>query len=430
MRARPSSRAAFALVLAVGCTRPGLVEGPLSNPTVMTSMGAGDSAVPVINGGYGSALAVDPHDRAAVYLLTDRGPNVAAAESGQKVFPVPAFAPRIGRFRIRDGVLVLEDTIVLRAHDGVRLSGLAQPPGPGSTNEVAVGPDGALLGRGGFDPNGFDPEGLVRLPDGSFWVSDEYGPYLLQVDPSGRERARVSPFGGARPLPAVLGRRRPNCGMEGLTILPNGGTLAGIMQCALDNPPPGGRHNRLTRLLLYDTRTGLSRQYLHLLDHDTYLNSEIAALDSHRFLVIERDLRWPGQPGAFKRIHLIDIGGATDVTGEPAAPGGRLTGGKTLEELTAGAVDPAAVLARHGVRVASKHLVADLVTDLRGWSHDKPEGLAVLDDSTVLVSNDDDFGVTSSDPAGRVRRKTNPVTGRPDFAEVRAVRLRPRPPSR
>jgi hypothetical protein len=414
-------------LLAAACGRPAPLEGPLARPIVLTVVGAGDTAVPVLNGGYGSALALDPTDRNAVYLLTDRGPNVDGPAPGQKLFPVPGFAPRIGRFERHGGELVLRDTVVLRARDGTLLSGLAQPPGPGSTNEQAVGPGGSVLGQDGYDRNGFDAEGLARMPDGSFWISDEYGPYLLHVDRDGRERARASPFGGLRPLPAVLGRRRPNCGMEGLTLLPDGVTLAGIMQCALENPSasvPGIHRSRVTRLVLYHSRTGASRQFVHLLDDPAHLSSEIAALDRHRFLVIERDLRWPGQPGAFKRIHLVDIEAATDVGTDPADPSGLQVQGRTLEQVGIGEADPAAALARHGIRVARKSLVADLVSDLAGWSHDKPEGLAVLDDSTLVIANDDDFGVTSSEPAGQVRRKVNPVTGRGDYGELRALRLR------
>jgi hypothetical protein len=418
--------AAFGLV-ALSCSRPVQIEGPLSSPIVMTVVGSRDSAVRVTNGGYGSALALDPRDPAVVFLLTDRGPNVDGTLPGQKLFPVPDYAPRIGRFRIKDRALVLEDTIVLKARDGTRLSGLPQPPGPGSTNEQAAGLDGSLLGRGGYDRNGFDLEGLTRMPDGSFWVSDEYGPYLLHVDPSGRELARVSPFGGARPLPAVLARRRPNCGLEGLTALPDGVTLAGIMQCGLDNPSastPGIRRSRLTRLVLYDTRTGESRQFVHLLQHADHLSSDIAALDAQRFLIIERDLRWPGQPHAFKRIHLVDIRDASDVTGDPAAPSGLLIEGQAMEELAAGVEDPTPILERHGVRVAAKRVVADLITDLPGWSHDKPEGVAVLNDSTLLISNDDDFGIAGSDPPGRVVEKKNPVTGQADYGELRQLRFR------
>lgn len=51
------------------------------------------------------------------------------------------------------------------------------------------------------------------------------------------------------------------------------------------------------------------------------------------------------------------------------------------------------------------------------YPHDKPEGIAILDDSTVAVSNDDDFGLIDGDSPGEVRQKR-------DYAEIRVVRIR------
>ena len=41
------------------------------------------------------------------------------------------------------------------------------------------------------DPYGYDSEGLVALPDGTFWVSDEYGPYITHFDANGYELGRL-----------------------------------------------------------------------------------------------------------------------------------------------------------------------------------------------------------------------------------------------
>ena len=43
--------------------------------------------------------------------------------------------------------------------------------------------------------DGYDPEGLVALRDGTFWVSDEYGPYITHFDKTGKEIERLSPWG-------------------------------------------------------------------------------------------------------------------------------------------------------------------------------------------------------------------------------------------
>jgi hypothetical protein len=95
------------------------------------------------------------------------------------------------------------------------MSGLPNPTDHRDAIERAVDGDGRPLQT---DADGVDPEGLAVLADGTFWISDEYGPYLLHVDSSGREIERLSPFRRnqrGHALPSVLSRRRPNYGIEG-----------------------------------------------------------------------------------------------------------------------------------------------------------------------------------------------------------------------
>src|SRR6202012_2127198 len=98
------------------------------------------------------------------------------------------------------------------------------------------------------DPDGYDSEGLVALPDGTFWVSDEYGPYITHFDANGYELGRLTPDKNSPNnafhkiigyLPADFANRLKNKGMEGLTITPDGSTLVGAMQSALQMPDLG-----------------------------------------------------------------------------------------------------------------------------------------------------------------------------------------------
>jgi hypothetical protein len=398
-----------------------LASAALEPPEILARLPGG---VEVRHGGFGSALARDPREPAAFFLLADRGPNVDGFRPGEKMFPVPTFAPRIGRFRLEQGRYVRSGLIPLFDEQGRPLTGLPQPPGAGATGELGTDLTGKpVLARDsapdGYSQLGYDLEGLAAMPDGTFWVSDEYGPFLLHVGADGKVRERVSPFGGDRSLPAVLAKRRPNYGMEGLTRLPDG-TLVGLMQSPLENPRPdlpGIRRTRVTRMVWYDPRSGKTRQYLHLVERPELMNTAIAALSSTEFLIIERDNGFPGAGGVVKRIYRVEVRNATDVGGEPGSPLGRLVGGKTLEELTIDADDPAALLASYGIRVAAKRAAADLLALDQPYPHDKPEGIAIIDDSTVAVSNDDDFGLVSGDTAGIVRQKA-------DYGEIRLVRLR------
>jgi hypothetical protein len=120
--------------------------------------------------------------------------------------------------------------------------------------------------------------------------SDEYGPFLAHFAADGRQLERLSPCNGG--LPPVYAKRRPNRGMEGLTITPDGRWLVGVMQAPLENPTSAGVRNvsRLTRILFRNIATGATREYAYLLEDPTLQgNSEILALSNTKFLVLERD---------------------------------------------------------------------------------------------------------------------------------------------
>lgn len=355
----------------------------------------------VLQGGVGSSLAVPDGRRGPFYFLSDRGPNVDLVEDDHKLFPVPGYAPAIAEYRWRDDGLVRVRRIALHWPDGRAISGLPAPEADGSASEVAFAPDGRRLPP---DPNGLDPEGLVALPDGTFWVSDEYGPWLLHVASDGAvvERIGTRP-GAARRLPAVLAARRPNRGMEGLARVPGTRTLAGLMQSPLDNPKSAGRASRATRLVLFDTDTAESRQLVYLLDAPETRITELAALSATRFLALEIDARIPGDPRAPSRcvrLYEIDLDGATDV-GDPAdAPAGRLFDGRTLEALSPDEMSAS------GVVPVRKRLLLDLLDPAVAYPYDKPEGLAVLGPRLVGVVNDDDFGIDADGRGGVTAKRT------------------------
>jgi hypothetical protein len=383
-------------------------------------------AITIAHGGYGSALAVDPTDPSVFYSMTDRGPNVTISCSGQSVlgFPVPSFTPEIGRFRLSGSTLTLERTIQLKQSSGTLLTGLPQPNTEPARTEVPATLECGPLDQ---DANGIDSEGLAIAKDGTFWVSDEYGPDVVHFTADGT----MVPGGRLRPgsgLPSVLARRRSNRGMEGLTITPDGKTLVGIMQSPLDNPTAGGssagRSSRVARIVVIDTRSGATRQYAYILDATSNLNSEIAALTPTLFLVDERNGTVPGAGTAIKKVYRVDLSNATDISDPADGVGGRLFGGQTLEELTKNAADPAAILLANSVVAGAKSAapVVDLIQAIPGYPHDKVEGLTVLDNRTIAISNDDDFGVTD-DGAGNFIAKTLPLLGVPDFNTIYILRL-------
>jgi hypothetical protein len=257
---------------------------------------------------------------------------------------------------------------------------------------------------------------LVALKDGTFWVSDEYGPWLVHLDADGKIMERIGPFAGAKSLPKVLALRRPNRGMESLTITPDGKTLVGLMQNPVDNPDTAIRKtSRLNRLVTYDPRSGASKQYAYMLDATSAVVSEIAAVTATTFIVSERDQLLQGDPKSpskLKRIYKIDISKATDISDPADGASGKMINGKTLEQLSDAEIKDAGIVA------VTKEMVVDLLALPGGYPHDKAEGLAVISDTMIAVSNDDDFGIVPDGKGGIAAKR---LPGANDMIDINRV---------
>lgn len=383
-----------------------------------------NSGVKVYDGGFGSAVAADPNDPAVFYMLTDRGSNVAGQMTNSIIIGKPDFTPQIGKFRLKDGKLVLEQTIELKNAAGGKLNGVPNPVGMGASGETAYDLNGQVITP---SADGIDSEGLVRASDGSFWVSDEYGPHIAHFDASGKTIERINPFGsgaGGRKIPVVFANRRANRGMEGLAITPDGKTLVGIMQSPMYNPSKTAVANStVLRILTFDIATGATKQYAYLMENTTLTGvSDVVAVNATTFLTIERDGLFggdPTNPAAFKKVFKIDISAATDISDAANGATGKLYGGKTVEEL-----NNLAGLTSAGITPVTKTLVLDLLKDLPSvYPHDKAEGLALLPGNILVISNDDDFGVVDNGASG-FAQKMVPLTKSVDRNRLYFVKVK------
>ena len=389
-----------------------------SNPRVLSTAPNGTV---IYNGGFGSAIAADPNDPTVFYLLTDRGPNAAGAAANSIIFGKADFTPQIGRFHVVGNQLVLEQTILLQNAAGQPLTGLPNPIGQGNTGEIALDLNGKTIAP---NADGIDSEGLVLASDGSFWVSDEYGPHIVHFDATGKTIERINPFGtgtGGRTLPKVLARRRPNRGMEGLTITPDGKTLVGLMQSPMYNPSSGAvSGSTVVRIVTFDIATAATKQYVYLMENASLTGcSEVAAITNTTFLAIERDGNYGGStPTPFKRIYKFDLAGATDISDPTNSDGGKLYNGMTVEQLK-----NSAGLQSAGVVPVTKTLVFDLMTQISPvYPHDKAEGVVLIGTNKLAISNDDDFGVVDNGQNG-FTPKILPVTGKVDVNRIYFVTL-------
>ncbi len=359
--------------------------------------------VEIKNGGFGSAACAHPYNKGEFYALTDRGPNADA--TGGKYFPIPNYIPRIGHFKLKtDGTIEKLGEILLKDPTGTPISGRPNPAGYGSTGEIAYDLNDNILPD---DVYGLDAEGLVAMNDGTFWVSDEYGPHMVHFNADGRQLERISPLNiktGGRKLPAVLQRRWANRGMEGLAVTPDQSTLVGIMQSRLYNPSNAAAINKtLTRIVTINLHTGVTKQFLYRQEQDNGSNSEITALTDSTFLVIERDQLFEadmvGSAKVMKHVYKINIANATDVTGDFNAMDGMLVNGKALEANTW------TELAAANIIPVTKTLAVDVVTALGSYPHDKMEGIWLIDNQKIGIINDDDCGIWS-DPVNKIKVKS------------------------
>jgi hypothetical protein len=327
-----------------------------------------------ILGGFGSDVTYTGHDNVFI-AAPDRGPFDGLTDVPYidrfHFFHIVTDLTRAFNERVR---MALLDTRLMRDESGQNFLGAA----------------------GAFDLR-FDPEGIRVAPDGTFYVSDEYGTYVFQFDRQGNIIRRLpvpSRFFIANPsenptteLLGNLSGRQANRGMEGLAISPDGSTLFGLMQNALlqDNglvPNTTDRLGRNNRLLKIDLATGQTSEYVYVLDaiNRGQGTCEILAINDHEFLVVERDNRsWlAAEPQAptRKTIYKIDITGATDVSGVASLPAGALPFSIVPVQKTTPALidllDPA-----FGLNLNDANAIAEKIEAL-AWGPDLADGRHVL----------------------------------------------------
>lgn len=173
-----------------------------------------------------------------------------------------------------------------------------------------------------------DPEGIRIGPNGNFFVSDEYGPRLIEFTQSGefvRELSVPKKFLIQNPDTSKKTEnanndvgRVANNGMEGLAISPDGKMLFGLMQAPLlqdcgrksREKKPAGTNCRLLRI---KTNGKILDELLYPLDSEDNGTNEILAVDEETFLVIERD-GGAGSDAKFKKLMLISTADASDIS--------------------------------------------------------------------------------------------------------------------
>jgi hypothetical protein len=399
---------AISLLSATGTSTPARAYSLVNSITIpgeSTDLAPGNGVNINRLGGFGSDLYYDRTNN-VYYGLVDRGPGGGLLDYNTRVekfsLDVDPNSGAISNFK-------LLSTILLTNQNGKNLNGLE----PGLLNG-----SGATLGLSA------DPEGFALAPNGNFYISDEYGPFVKEFTPSGQLVRTFTTPNNLLPVDSkgninfstdgavsIVQGRDGNRGFEGLSISPDGKKLFVVLQDPLTQEgSPNGRSSRNIRLVEFDTTTGASTaQYIYQLESIADINdrvsgtandftsaqqgrniglSAITAINDHEFLVLERDNRGIGvgtsdAPVGSKRIYKIDLTGATDVSNIS------LAGTNALPS---------------GVTPVSKTLSLDIADQLKLAGKtipEKLEGVAIgprLADGTyaLILATDNDFSVTQT----------------------------------
>ena len=330
--------------------------------------------------GLGSGLTRRAGD-GALFAVTDRGPNMFASTAvddygltavehlratDAKIMPAPERGPEIVELAIDANTVRAIRSIPLTTRTGARVSGLPMPAADQQDVENIFGIDGnPILSK----DLGADAEAIAAMPDGGFFVAEEYGPSLLKVGPDGVVAERWVPAGAealqwhadlpARGiLPSSLASRRSNRGLEALCASPDGAWLYTGMQSAL-----GGEDPRFAPIWKLDAQTAaLAAEWRYPFDAPATFRRDAARRKVSDTDVKACEFAWAGEDRLIvleriahsSKLYLVDL--------------------KQLPQ-------------KHLLMSSDDHpqIGADI------------EGMTLLSSSEILIASDNDFGVEGAE---------------------------------
>ena len=232
-----------------------------------------------------------------------------------------------------------------------------------------------------------DPESLVTMADDTFWIGDEFGPWLLHFSVDGdwlappvelpdNVRSPAHPLVLAGADHARLERSR---GIEAMDLAGDNRTLVVILEGTVTGDAP-----RTLRVLRYDTQAGkwLPGTLIYELDEDTVSVTDISRIEGNRFVVVERDDQ-EGDAAKAKRVYSIDL---------DKALADKTQAGKPLAKKLV--IDLLAISNSRG-------LIENLAPGaLFRFPYLTPESIQVLDRKHVVVVNDNNYPDTGGRGVG------------------------------
>ena len=397
--------------------------------------------------GSGSGMAIDPAAwtkdgasyKGTLYLLPDRGYNAVGTTDYRprlntisiEFTPVaPGATPEAGKEQsgvkatLADSMLLLDDkgndTTGLDPASGVRAASGDFPPLPEATNgKVAL-----------------DNEAIIRLADGSMFISDEYGPYIYRFSADGHLTGATQPpkallpmrkgtlsFASNNPGPGASAPdpkdpdtgRQNNQGLEGMAMTPDGKFIIAVLQSAArQEGGDSGATRQNTRAMVYDAADPAHLKLVHeyvvplpvfkdAKDKTTVAaQSEIVGLSDTSFLMLARDSGngqgLKGDTSLYRVISIVDTSAATDIAGtdfdadKPVAPKGVVDASITPAKLTPFIdINDKANLARFGLHNGAPNDKNDLSEKWEAMGLASVLDPNLPDDYFLFLANDNDF---------------------------------------
>ena len=154
-----------------------------------------------------------------------------------------------------------------------------------------------------------DPESLQRDAHGDLWVGDEFGPWILHFSACGVLLDAPYPIPDVRSPnnPGLDGApaTQPNSrGFEAMAITPDGSYLYAALEGANINDPDQRRRFVYEFSIQHKALTGRFWQYRTA--DPKYMVADMAALDDHHLVLIERD-GGKGLSALFRELNVIDL---------------------------------------------------------------------------------------------------------------------------
>ncbi len=188
----------------------------------------------------------------------------------------------------------------------------------------------------------FDPESLRIAPDGTLWFGEEFGPFLLHTDATGKVLEAPIPVRGVRSpqYPGFTPEDEPRAtlnssnGFEGMALSTDGKKL----YPALEGPLRTDQDKTRRWIYEFDLRTKryTGKRLQYRVADPSYLISDFTALGDGRYVVLERD-NFENAEAKHKQAFVIDLG--------KVGPGGFLVKRQVLDLLSvrdrAGISEPA-----------------------------------------------------------------------------------------